>query len=184
MPGHAIWCVWPIGLYASLTCGPRAGRYGYYGVYAAENPSGPLVPTAVSLAMRASSELCRHEIAECQKTPDRTPSSDLLAALARYNVSAVTAAPAVSLLLGARCSRAAVMSKWPCAGLACAVRGARLDLTARPTTGRDQERRRPPQAVAEAASLGSTTPAMPPLSFAPSRRCRSNSHAAHGTMQV
>ena len=150
--------------------GPCAGRYGYYGVYAEQNPSGPLVPTAVSLAMRASSELCRHEIAECQKTPDRTPSPDLLAALARYNA---TAAPGVSLLPGAPDEPAAVCRSGVRCVRPCVVR-AWTSLLGR--GGGEQEGR-----TAEASSR---TLATPPLSFAPSRRCRTKRNAAHGPMQV
>ena len=75
-------------------------QYGYYGVYAGESPVGPLVPTAVSLAMRASSEICVREIAACQKTPDYVQSAALLDAIAQYNVSGANAYAAVSALLG------------------------------------------------------------------------------------
>lgn len=96
-------------------------QYGYYGVYAAENPVRPLVSTAVSLAMRASSEVCRHEIAECQKTPDYMPSPALLDAIAQYNASSADADTALSLLFGDRGPSRMVDSACNAAFVFCAL---------------------------------------------------------------
>ena len=62
-------------------------QYGYYGLYAETNPVQPLVPKAVSLAMRVSSAVCIKEIEACQLTPDYAPSKQVLDALAAANVS-------------------------------------------------------------------------------------------------
>jgi len=75
-------------------------QYGYYGVYAAENPVKPLVPAVVSMAMRASAVVCEKEIAACQSTPDYVPSPEVLAAVAAANISQGSTAQWESLLLG------------------------------------------------------------------------------------
>jgi carboxypeptidase C (cathepsin A) len=79
-------------------------QYGFYGKYAAESPVGPLVPSVVSLAMRASSVVCVKEIAACQENPDTyVPSPEVAAVVAaarNRNQSGGATREAVSALLG------------------------------------------------------------------------------------